>query len=124
MNRKVLKYLYDIEIACDLIKSFSQDQTLADYLNNIMLRSAMERQFIIIGEALNQLIKLEPNLESKITDSRKIIDFRNLLVHAYQSVSDEVVWGIIEGKLPTLHQQIKNITNQYLEDGGFSGILE
>ena len=65
-------------------------QSFADYTNNAMLRSAVERQFEIISEALNKMLKLEPKIAASITDSRKIIDFRNVLIHGYASVSDQV----------------------------------
>lgn len=112
MQLKVRKYLFDIQEACQLIYEFTSGQTFADYTNNSMLRSAVERQFEIIGEALNQLLKLEPSLAEKITDSRRIIDFRNLLIHGYAKVSNPVVWGIIESNLPIIYREI----NQLLEE--------
>jgi len=71
-----------------------------------MLRSAVERQFEIIGEALNQLLRREPDLP-KISDAPLIIAFRNRLIHGYANVSDEVVWGVVEGYLPVLAGEVK-----------------
>ena len=72
-----------------------------------MLRSAVERQFEIIGEALNQLLRREPVLQKKISNAPLIIAFRNRLIHGYANVSDEVVWGIVEGYLPVLSGEVQ-----------------
>ena len=107
--REILKYLYDIREACDLIAEFTLGKTFDDYLVDTMLRSAVERQFEIIGEALNQAIRRDPDLGETITDTARIIAFRNRLIHAYAAISDEVVWGVIETSLPTLRQEISGL---------------
>ena len=61
-----------------------------------------DRQFITIGEALNQATRRSPDLERQIAEARKIVDFRNLLTHSYGAVSDAVVWDIIQTSLPRL----------------------
>ena len=71
-----------------------------------MVRSAVERQFEIIGEALAQVLRLDPSLRSKISDSERIIAFRNRLVHGYSSVADDIVWGILEANLPSLREEV------------------
>ena len=96
------KYLYDIVEACQNIESFTQEMSLDRYLQELVIRSAVERQFLIVGEALGQAIRMSPDLAAKVTDADKIISFRNRLVHGYSSVSDEVVWGIVQGSLPRL----------------------
>jgi uncharacterized protein with HEPN domain len=62
---------------------------------------------MIIGEALNQVLRLEPDLENLIPDARQIIDFRNILVHGYYAIEHETVWGILQKDLPVLSRQIK-----------------
>lgn len=74
-----------------------------------MLRSAVERQFEIIGEALNQLLRREPGLSERISDASVIIAFRNRLIHGYASVSDEVVWGVVERYLPVLSSEVRDL---------------
>jgi uncharacterized protein with HEPN domain len=76
-----------MEQACGLLSSFLEGETFADYEANPMLRSAVERQLMIVGEALNRLGEIEPGL---------------LLVHGYDIVRNEVVWGILDSDLPTL----------------------
>ncbi|MFN0152181.1 MAG: DUF86 domain-containing protein [bacterium] len=100
------KFLFDILQSCRLLTQFLAQKTLDDYLREPMLRSAVERQFEIIGEALNQALRVDPGLAMEITDVSRIIAFRNRLAHAYASVSDEVVWGIVEASLPRLSKEV------------------
>ena len=74
-----------------------------------MLRSAIERQFEIIGEALNRLKRLDPETAVRISDYQRIIDFRNVLAHGYDVVSDQVVWDIVQNKLPDLRREIDEL---------------
>jgi uncharacterized protein with HEPN domain len=112
MEIETRKYLYDIQQACRLIIDFTQGQTFESYRNNSMMRSAVERQFITIGEALNKAIQKAPNLNEHISDVRKIIDFRNILTHGYTNISDAVVWDILQTNLPKLTQEIDCLLNQ------------
>ena len=84
-------YLWDIAGACRHLLSFVQNRTLEDYRQDIMLRSAVERQLMIVGEALNQAIRLVPELGDSIGDSRQIIAFRNRLVHGYATIAHDIV---------------------------------
>ena len=102
----VRKFLHDIKTASDLIEEFVRGKTIDDYLADPMLRSAVERQFEIIGEALNQSSRVDTGLLDRITDARRIVAFRNRLIHGYSSVSDEVVWGIVEASLPRLSAEV------------------
>jgi len=101
------KYLFDIAEACDLIAQFVAGKTYSDYHNDPLLRSGVERQFEIIGEALNQALRYDPALAEKIGSTPRIIAFRNQLIHRYAVVSDEVVWGVIETNLPVLAREVK-----------------
>lgn len=105
--RETGKYLYDVAAACDLIAAFVHGKNFDDYQNDPMLRSAVERQFEIIGEALTQVAKADPGLKDEIPDASRIIAFRNRLIHGYATVSDEIVWGIVEKYLPPLRRQVK-----------------
>ena len=77
-----------------------------------MLRAAVERLLAIIGEAVAQLARLDENLVSRITEYRRIIAFRNILVHNYSVVSDELVWDIVDTKLPTLNREIQTLLSE------------
>lgn len=72
----------------------------------------MERQLEIIGEALNQLARIAPEMATRIPEYRRIIAFRNLLIHGYATVDGRVVWGVIEAKLPELAATARNLLDQ------------
>ncbi|MEM9267013.1 MAG: HepT-like ribonuclease domain-containing protein [Cyanobacteria bacterium P01_F01_bin.13] len=109
MEIQLSKYLYDIQQAGLLIQEFTEGQDFAAYSAQPVVKAAVERQFITIGEALNQVLRLAPDLENKITDARKIVDFRNLLTHSYSTVSDEVVWDILQSKLLQLMEEVDQL---------------
>ncbi len=111
-QREVRKYLYDINQACELLVQFVSNRSLADYKSDPLLRSAVERQFEIIGEALNKALKYDHSLVNSISDTRRIIAFRNHLIHGYESIANDTVWGIIETNLPVLHKEVKAILNE------------
>lgn len=96
------KYLFDIAQAGTLIGQFLADRTLTHYQNDPYLRSAIERQLEIIGEAVSQLSKRDPSLAAKIPEHRRLIAFRNVLVHGYADIDHRLVWGLLETKLPEL----------------------
>ena len=106
MQLEARKYLYDISEAADLVAQFVQDKTFADYKRDAMLRSAVERRFEIIGEALNRLSQLDEGLAARINEYRLIIGFRNILIHGYAAVDDRLVWDVVETKLATLRRQV------------------
>jgi uncharacterized protein with HEPN domain len=93
-------YLFDVLQAIEAIEEFTLDQTFETYSSSRLLVSAVERQLSIVGEAITQLIKLEP--DAPITAAKKIIGFRNILVHNYARVSQAVVWTIVQDDLPIL----------------------
>jgi uncharacterized protein with HEPN domain len=86
---------------------------LADYKTDVLLRSAVERQFEIVGEALNRLQGVDPGTAARISDYRRIIGFRNILAHGHDIVSNEIAWDIIQNKLPGLSQEIADIKDDY-----------
>lgn len=106
MKRDPLAYLWDVTTAADAVTAFVADKSFADYQTDLMLRSAVERQFEIIGEALNQLSKHFPELAQQIPDLREIVAFRNLLIHGYATINNAMVWRVIGESLPELHQSV------------------
>ena len=94
-----------MRLAGELVLSFVKRKTLDDYHADALLRSGVERQLPIIGEALNRLSRLAPKSADAITGCRQIIGFRNVLVHGYDIVDDAVVWDIAVGKVPALMQE-------------------
>lgn len=112
MQRDARAYLHDASIAAGLIGEFLGECSLEGYRNNALLKSAVERQFEILGEACNQLAKLDPELAEQIPNLRRIVDFRNLLAHAYAVVDDALVWGTATGNIPLLQQRLKDLLSK------------
>jgi uncharacterized protein with HEPN domain len=81
-----------------------------------LLQSGVERQFEIIGEALGQLAKVDQQLAIQITDYQKIVSFRNVLIHGYADVDDELVWDIVETRLPVLREEIGRLIGGRLDN--------
>ena len=88
------------------VAAFAQGKSLADYLSDKQFRWSIERGFEIIGEALTQLAKIDSELAKKITDNRKIISFRNVLIHGYSQVNHATTWDIVERNLPILQREL------------------
>lgn len=109
MRPESKKLLEDIRQACVLIRTFTADQSLEDYSAEPMVKSAVERQFEIIGEALRRLHALNPAAASEIGQYRQIISFRNILIHGYDMVEDDVVWDVIRDHLPALKNQVESM---------------
>lgn len=107
MQLESRKRLQDAQDAGDAIAGFVAEIAFDQYRANRMLRSAVERQFEIVGEALRQLDRTDPETAGRIPELGRIVAFRNILIHGYASVDDRVVWGIIEGNLTALRDAIR-----------------
>jgi uncharacterized protein with HEPN domain len=107
MRLEARKLLEDVRRAGELIAGFVANKGLADYAADPLLRSAVERQFEVIGEALNRLARSDPHVAGKITHTARIIAFRNILIHGYDLVDYEVVWDVIETHLPLLREEVR-----------------
>lgn len=109
MDRKVLKYLSDIQSSILEIESFMVDRPkeYATFCNDILFRRGIERNIEIMGEAMNQVLKIEPNIP--ITAARKIVDTRNFVIHAYDSLNPDILWGIVINHMPLLKSEIESI---------------
>ncbi len=109
MDRKTRKRLHDALNACNAIQSFVAGCTFADYEKNLMLRSAVERQFEIIGESLHLAECDSPELAELIPDLRRIVGMRNRIIHGYDSVDDELMWQTVQTHVGTLATQLAGI---------------
>lgn len=106
MTPEARKLLEDMREAAGDIAAFTAGKSLEAYLADRLLRRAVERSFEIVGEALSQLNKLGPALATRVSDYRKIISFRNVLVHGYGKVDDELTWAIVQTDLPVLRREL------------------
>jgi uncharacterized protein with HEPN domain len=103
------KLLEDMRLAAVDVQEFTSGQTEATYLDDRLLRSAVERQFEILAEALNRLLKQSPDIATRITDYRRIINFRNVLSHVYDEVDDQIVWRAVRDDLPVLLREVEEL---------------
>ena len=88
MPRDPRAYLFDIVQAASRIQRFVGTSSFADYAGNDLLRAGVERQFEIIGESLNKLRSFDADMAAGIREHRKIVGFRNLLIHGYADVDN------------------------------------
>lgn len=109
MKHEVEKYLYDIRNATSLLRDFTSGRSFQEYQNNAMLRAAVERQFEIVGEAVSELAKIDEKTASRITGYQRMIALRNVLVHGYADVDDEIVWGVVISDLPRLALEVERL---------------
>jgi uncharacterized protein with HEPN domain len=108
MQDEIKVWLEDIERAITEINEFlPEPRNFLEFQKDLKTKRAIERGIEIIGEAMNRIIKREP--EIPISDSKKIVDTRNRIIHGYDSVSDDVIWLIVIRYLPILEKEIKEI---------------
>ena len=102
MRRDTKAFLIDVVEASDAILEAVNGINLEDYCNSRLIRSSVEREFILIGEALTNLSRLNNELFTKIENAPRIISFRNKLTHEYVKVDNTLVWGVIQSYLQPL----------------------
>lgn len=108
MDNEIKKYLFDIQESISSIQKYiGNKRDFKTYLAEKMLRRAVEREFEIIGEALSRIEKLDSTIE--ISGKRQIIGMRNRVIHGYDKIDNEIVWGIIVRHLPILKIEIDNL---------------
>ena len=105
---EIKKYLYDIQESIDSIENYlGEKREFKIYVSDKMLRRAIEREFEIIGEAMNRIDKLDPDIE--ITSKWQIINMRNRVIHGYDKIDNEIIWGTIIRHFPTLKTEDENL---------------
>ena len=104
--------LAGIERAGEKIERFTQNMDFVAYLDDERTQNAVERNFEIIGEALNRLHKISPELVERIPDAREIIGFRNYLIHDYDNLDLDTVWDSIVHGLPELRSTVQELLTE------------
>lgn len=102
MPHDPVKLLYDIVDAAEFILQQTRGRSLAEYEQTRLIRDAVERNFIIIGEALSRLKRIDRVMVQDLGDFPQMIAFRNIVVHGYEVIDDAIVWGIIQNEVPRL----------------------
>jgi uncharacterized protein with HEPN domain len=115
MRPEASALLWDARKAAGLTVQFIADRSWSDYQSDPMLRSAVERQFQIIGDALKRLSKVDPDTAAEIPDLPRIVAFRNVLVHGYAMIDNELVWEVATTRAQVLSMAIDGLLERHLE---------
>ena len=108
MDKDIKIYLSDIERSISEIFGFLPEKLdFIEFQKDLKTRKAVERNIEIIGEAMNRILKIDPQFPIDV--SRKIVDTRNRIIHGYDSVSEDILWMIIVNYLPNLEKQVKEL---------------
>ena len=108
MEPEIKKHLFDIRESIESIENYlGNSHDFQVYLTNKMMRRAVEREFEIIGEAMGRIEKLDPTIQ--ISSKRQIINMRNRVIHGYDRIDNEIIWGTIVRHLPLLKTDIDNL---------------
>lgn len=111
MDNEIKKLLKDILIAIEAIESYiGPKKVFADYERNFLLKAAVERNLITVGEAMSVILKKESDIN--ISNARKIVDVRNRLAHGYDDIDDTQIWNIVINRLPLLNQEVQELLNE------------
>ena len=115
MNDDTRKNLIDILQATEEIQDFVCGMDFKAYQNNSVTKRAVERDFEIIGEALNRIKYTDNELLEKISEHHRIIGFRNILIHGYDIVDEAIVWQAVTNHLPILIREVKERSKRDIE---------
>ena len=112
MRIEIKAWLYDILNAVNEIEGFLKDgpKDFDEYRLDIKTKRAVERNLEIIGEAMSRILKIDDTF--KVSDSRKMVDLRNRVIHGYDSISDQAIWGILINQLPVLHREVARLIEE------------
>lgn len=107
MDNNIKTWLFDILSSINEIDSYFVEtpKMFEIYQNDLRTKRAVERNIEIIGEAMSRILKQDDKIE--ISNARKIVDVRNRIIHGYDSVSDDVIWGIVIKNLPVLQKEVE-----------------
>ena len=105
MPRRCLAYLAEVVDACDAVGNYVEGVNLDAYRSTRSLRSAVEREFILIAKAFNSLVQLEPALGQRISHARRIVDLQNHLTYEYYAISDAAVWSLATDEVALVRRE-------------------
>ncbi len=115
VDEYILKHLQDVLDAInDLESCFVDFPNRFDlFEKDIMRRCVVERKTEIMGEAINRIRKKDPSFE--IPNAKEVINTRNRIIHGYDSVETEFLWGLVVRHIPELKKDIERIIGEYEE---------
>ena len=106
-EERVLKALEDVQDCASFVVGVAKGKDLPDYRRDRLFRQAIERNLEIIGEAIGRIARLDAATASRIIEHRRIIAFRNRLIHGYDLLDDELVWETVKGEVPVLLSEVE-----------------
>jgi uncharacterized protein with HEPN domain len=111
MDEKLKAWLFDVLQSIEEIESYFEgaEKMAEHYKNDQKTKRAVERNLEIIGEAVNRIKKTQPDFQ--LSHARKIIGTRNIIIHNYDIISDDLIWSIVTQYLPDLKKEIKEHLN-------------
>lgn len=108
MSIEEKKLLTDIlEAVTSIDEHLESKLILSEYQANKTKRRAVERELEIIGEAVNKLLKINPNIS--ISYARLMVDLRNKVIHAYDNVNHIIIWNVVINHLPLLQKEVETL---------------
>jgi uncharacterized protein with HEPN domain len=112
MDIEIKTWLFDILNSVNEIESYfvEKPKLFSEYKNDLKTKRAIERNIEIIGEAMNRILLKNQKIE--LTNSRKIVDTRNRIIHGYDSISDDMIWSIVINHLPILKKEVEILLNE------------
>lgn len=112
MDEMIKKYLYDMLLAISEIEMAEErfGRQYEIFENDVIFRKFVERNIEILGEAMNRILKI--NSEIEITSARKIVDTRNYVIHAYDSLKPDILWAIVINHIPRLKADIQRLVEE------------
>ena len=109
MPRDNQEWLQSIADSAEYIAEFTAGISFAGYTQDRKTRAAVERHFIVIGEALSQLERQDPATAAGIAGSGEIIGMRTTLTHRFYDVDAQVVWDTAINDLPRLRAEVRHL---------------
>ncbi|MCQ2337982.1 MAG: DUF86 domain-containing protein [Paludibacteraceae bacterium] len=109
MDEYITKCLLDVKLACEEVESFfeGKPKLFEEFRNDTMKIRAVERNVEIMGEAINRILKIDPDFS--LSNAKAIIQTRNRVIHGYDSVTKEFLWGLVIMYIPGLLKDVDDL---------------
>ena len=112
MRREAAKLLWDARESADRITRFVRERSLQTYLEDELVRSAVERELEVIGEALGRLRAVDPEVARRVPRLQQLVAFRDLLLHQYGDSDSRLVWDVVKTRIPPLREALRTLLPQ------------
>ncbi|MEN8180495.1 MAG: DUF86 domain-containing protein [Pseudomonadota bacterium] len=110
MSRDWTYYLDDIHIACEKVIRYTKGLDQKFFISDEKTYDAVVRNLEIVGEASKQIPEEARNSMQDI-EWKKAAGLRDVLAHAYFGIDNDILWDVIENKIPELLEAIEQFKN-------------